>query len=175
MCGDTTPFPPYACLACTRRNFPSAFYLHSTFYQAVSTRHLFSEKASPLFVLISGLLADVQYFDPYKRVATAEARSTYFTSFPGFPFVLRHFSHYNQLICISFRITTFQASILLLLNHLCNVFFQNIQPCRPTFESCSLSLALSIICTISFSSPTILLTDLSEYADIFFNHKNTSQ
>lgn len=108
-----------------------------TFYQAVSIRPLLSENASPLLVPISGLPADVQYSDPYNKAATAEARSAYFTSFSGFPFVLRHFSHYHQLICISFMIKTFQVRFLPLLNHLSNVFFQNIQTRRPTFESLS--------------------------------------
>ena len=106
-----------------------------TFYQAVSIRLPVSEKAFPLLVLISGLPADVQYSDPYNKAATAEARSAYFTSISGFPFVRRYFSHYYQLICISFRIKTFQVRFLPLLNHLCNVFFHNIQTCRPTFQS----------------------------------------
>jgi hypothetical protein len=88
-----------------------------TFYQAVSTRLLISEKASPLLVLISGLPAYVQYSNTYEynKAAVAEARSVYFTSISGFPFVLRHFSHYYQLICISFRIKTFQVRFLPLL------------------------------------------------------------
>ena len=131
----TISVTPYVCLECTGKNFPSAFTYTCTFYQAVSIRLLISEKAPRLLVLISSLPADVQYSDTYNKAATAEALSAYCTSISGFPFVLCHFFHYYQVICISFRIKTFQVRFLLLLNHLCNVFFHNIQTCRPTFQS----------------------------------------
>lgn len=117
-----------------RKKFPFCFLLTLTqFIKQLVSDCRSQKKTFPLLVLISGLPADVQYSDPYNKAATAKARSAYFTSISGFPFVRRYFSHYYQLICIFFRIETFQVRFLPLLNHLCNVFFHNIQTCRPTF------------------------------------------
>jgi len=114
-----------------------------TFYQAVSTRLLISaKKASPLLVLISGLPPYVQYSDTYEynKAAVAEARSVYFTSISGFSFVLRHFSHYCQLICISIRIKTFQVRFLPLLTICAMSSFTTFRPAGLHFNRYELSL-----------------------------------